>query len=93
MRFSCFNFGSMSPAWLAMSVSAFGIFGRVLMSSTTLYLMEQYTCRDYYTLSDPSTVEMLGREPIDESLCKEPDIQSVVAGMYGTYSLIVFIPG
>jgi len=92
MRFPRFNAGVLSPAWLAMMVAALEVLGGVLMNSTTLYLMEQYTCRDYYTLAEPEMEMVLGGR-IDESLCKESAIQSVVAGMHGTYMFIMFTPG
>jgi len=82
---------SKSAVWPAMLITALGALGGVLISSTHLYLIEQYVCRDYYTLVKPEMVGGGGR--IDESLCKEPAIQSTVAGIQGTLVFLIIAPG
>jgi hypothetical protein len=80
-----------SAVWPAMTISALGALGGVLLASTYLYLIEQYVCREHYIMMRPEMVGGGGR--IDESLCKEPAIQSTVAGIQGTLIFLTIMPG
>lgn len=75
---------AVGPSIVAACLSALGF---VILSSTHIYLVEQFICREYYTV-----LESLGRDtklfldpkqPVDEALCKEPAIQSTVASIQG----------
>lgn len=76
------------PAVLTAVLYALGL---VLLGSTQLFLVEQYVCRDYYTLLEPAMLGAGGL--IDEELCKVPEIQSIVASILGIDSFLSFIPG
>ena len=81
------------PAILA---SCFGALGSVLLGTTHLYLIEQYVCKEYYNALRPQTdlVLLIGANgDIDEKLCKDPAIQSTVAGIQGVYMFLMFMPG
>ena len=75
----------------AILTSILGALGTVLMSSTHLFLIEQYVCREYYSMYAPAIV--VAGDLIDEELCKEPDIQSTVAAIVGTYNFLLYLPG
>jgi hypothetical protein len=79
-----------SAAVPAILTSLLGALGQVLIGSTHLFLIEQYVCREHYMMTEP---ERIGGGLIDESLCKQQDIQSAVAGIYGTYAFLMFMPG
>jgi len=81
----------------AIAVCCFGTLGAVLISTTHLYLIEQYVCREYYSSLEPlagGVVLVVGENgKIDESLCKEAAIQSTVATIQGAYSFLMYLPG
>ena len=66
-------------------------FGSVVNSSTHLYLIEQFLCRQHYTLYEPAKIG--GNGLVDEEVCKLPEIQAQVARVYGVYQFLSFLPG
>jgi hypothetical protein len=74
----------------AILTSVLGALGQVLIGSTHLFLIEQYVCREHYMMVEPARI---WGDLIDESLCKQQEIQSAVAGIYGTYAFLMFMPG
>ena len=70
--------------------------GFVILMATHLYLIEQYVCRDYYAsvkpLGDDIELSLDPNVPIDENLCKEPAIQSAVAGIQGIHVFLSLTP-
>lgn len=62
------------------------------MSSTHLFLVEQYVCREYYTLLEIATGSVGRGDFVEEALCKVPEIQSRVADILGTYSSLSYLP-
>jgi hypothetical protein len=75
----------------AVLCSVLGSFAQVLIGSTHLFLVEQYVCREHYRMIEIATIGNGDR--IYESLCKIPKIQSAVAGIMGTFSVLTFMPG
>jgi hypothetical protein len=75
------------PAFLLYAIVAFSA-GTV--GSTHLYLIEQSVCRDYYDVYEPQNLPDGGH--IDETLCKNPEIQSRVAQINGIYRFLCFVP-
>ena len=66
-------------------------FGSVVIGSTHLYLIEQFLCREHYTLYEPARID--GNGLVDEEMCKLPEIQAHVAKVYGMYQFLSFLPG
>jgi hypothetical protein len=76
------------PAFLLIAIMSFS---GGAVGSTHLYLIEQYICRERYTVFDPQNLPDVGL--IDEALCKFPEIQSKVVKSNGIYQFLCFLPG
>ncbi|TDZ21198.1 MFS efflux pump atnC [Colletotrichum orbiculare MAFF 240422] len=67
--------------------------GGALISTPEVRLLEMAVCRDYYREHDPRVIGHPPLSYIDEQLCKLSPIQSNLAYLQATRSLIMTIPG
>ncbi|TDZ30315.1 MFS efflux pump atnC [Colletotrichum spinosum] len=67
--------------------------GGALISTPEVRLLEMAVCRDYYREHDPRVIAHPPLSYIDEQLCKLSPIQSNLAYLQATRSLIMTIPG
>ena len=76
---------------LITAVLAFGNLSICLHRSSRVYLLQQAQCLNYYTATDPTKI---GADfVIDETLCKQKDVQSPLSILEGVDSFLSILPG
>ncbi|KAG9244379.1 hypothetical protein BJ878DRAFT_550621 [Calycina marina] len=81
------------PSMITASLCALGF---VIIGTTHIYLIEQSICHEYYSNLEPlngGTLLLVDPKiPIEEELCKLPEIQATVAGIMGTFNFFSLVP-